>query len=312
VDYSKLPCGVGTQSLNAFLKSQPLTVVIDHTQMSMFELCAMKYNYVYNHNLVDDVDVSALYSQHLIHPMLANFYMRKPVTEDTFSRAWTVFTKVVDSRRLNNRQRQAYTRANAEYNFNEYVIKYAPDLDMYELVSSEETYWRVLEQGNGVVPTKIWLSKPDLVVKRVDDVLGTLDFKQSLYDINRDLLPFDRQFLGQAYTVGAKFIIKRHLQTILPTQRQIDGGAASTTTAFTATTLPVDTQLLDEWVAEQIQNMNEVITAQLSGVWSKQAPSACHAFNKLCKFKSLCSLGKTRDMAISTMEKGNTRAYLEG
>lgn len=160
-----------------------------------------------------------------------------------------------------------------------------------------------------IMPQVLWLSKPDLVLRRRgDNDLVTLDFKHSVWEFNRSLLAFDRQFVGQAYAAGSKWMIKTFIHTNLP---RPGVRAAAATIDIHRNIEPVDGQLYTEWLEETKLMLEPVLEARRRNVFPKRAPRACSDYNHPCPFHELCDVGKiVGQLLIETREKDNPLKYL--
>jgi hypothetical protein len=173
---------------------------------------------------------------------------------------------------------------------------------MYDFVAVEELYWSTIPGADDFV----WFTIPDLTLERkTDRKLVTNDFKLSRWDIHAELNTFDRQFLGQAFGAKASFMMKSHIQLLTdPNDRR------PYDTAITRTFEIVENDLMNEWMAELLQSLDEMRSAKKSQVYVKRAPRTCQDFNKPCTFIELCRIGPTREMLIPTWEHGDPMEYV--
>ena len=288
----------GIASLRKFLRENPKYVVYDYSSVSKYEECHAKYNYVYNHWLRDSESVAALFSSMLIHPPLANWYLsggRRPWVPPEWQSGWDLFQAAVSS--LPTTRRDAlYTLTVDQRLVISYTELFRRDFETYKVLSTERVYWSVFPGAENA----LWVTKPDLLLERADKERITFDFKTSLYDFNAHLVDFDRQFLGQAYGTGAKHVCKAFMR--IPT--------AYNEMLINREILPIDEELLNEWFVEMGQTIMEIQRARETGVWVKQAPAGCTAYNRMCVFIDLCKLGKTREGMIDIAEKRHPFTYL--
>lgn len=300
--------GVGRDDLKAYMKDHPGVRFLDFSQLTTFEMCGAKYNYIYGHSLPDPKHPSAIFSAEIVHPMLSDWYIKGGwgglgAHDALLTKCWKNFQTAIQGRKLTRNQQATYTKGNAQMVISNYIQKYTPDLQLYKVVNSEEVYWGTLDG----LKDFLWLSKPDLVLSRVDNALVVVDFKSSQYAFNNKLIPFDRQFLGQAYLTNAKFIMKRHIQL---EHRITSEDAEEASINLVPTFLEVDSDLLTEWEAETVQSARDYLSAVEHNVWIKRAPTACNAFNQPCTFMDICTLGHTRDIMLKQAKKVNNMEYL--
>ncbi len=292
--------GQGKESLQAFIAEHPDWLVVDNSQMSQWEQCARKYEYIYRESLPDQRGTTAEFSSTLVHVPLNEWYKSERIPNDT---DWQYFWNEFQSRTMGvsrlGRYDASFNLNVAQGIFNRYTNRWQTDLEMYDFVSGEELYWRALPNS-----TIVWLSKPDMILRQKDGVLANVDFKVSAYDINEALIEFDRQFLGQSYAVGTGTMIKKHIRV------QFTSGGGVRDYHLNQTVTSVDHDLMDEWVEETTQVGKHMQSDILAGVFPKRAPRACHDFNRQCAFMEMCQVSKTRKMLIEVAEKVNNREYL--
>lgn len=295
----KLVKGIGLPLLQQFLEERPEYRIYDYSSTTKFEECAARYRYVFEESLADLESRPALFSSCLIHPPLAFWYSHKgkPWNGRDWESAWALFTAKVGGIPATPRD-ALYTKDVAMQAVSAYTSRYTLDHSNYVFINTETVYWFVVPG----VDNAVWVAKPDLVLARQDKELVTFDFKSSLYSFGMNLVDFDRQFLGQVYATGAKHMCKAFIQ--LPS-------AYNEGLRITRDVLPVDKQLLDEWLQDAQRLIKEIQGARSSKVWIKRAPEACTKYNRMCTFVDLCKLGKLRDSMFTTWKKATPFGYLE-
>lgn len=295
--------GRGKESLAKFLDEHPGWIIVDHSQLEQWEQCKRKYEYIYRHGLDKGVNVAGEFSSLLVHHPLSKWYLnggRVAPTNQEWDTWWLEFNERIGNTPLTNRQRGAYTLQVARQIYNQYTQTHNPDFRMYKIVSSEEIYWATVDGLVGAV----WVSKPDLVLQEPDQSLTNADFKQSIYDFNVDLIQFDNQFLGQAYVIGAKHMMKNFAQIIL------DRSYRPQEVRLNRSYEPVDADLMEEWIVELRHELQHLVDSVAKGIYRKSAPKACTDFNHACPFNDLCPLGRAREVVMDTRERVNPLEYL--
>lgn len=296
--------GVGVEALKRFIADHPDWLVIDHTQMEKWESCHRRYKYEYVDKLTRVSSYDAEFGA-MLHEMLSEWYEAHGKWHPTVGYMSELYDRFQQncwnaSPPPNNRM-GVFTQQHAMTCFNEYTIRYTPDFQTYEVVTSEELYFRQ------IADRVLWLSKPDLVLRRIgDQQLVTLDFKHSVWDFNRSLLEFDRQFIGQAFAAQSKWMIKAFFHSQLP--RRV--GEPPTVQIYRPTE-PADGELVAEWIDETRAAVKPILEARDTGVYQKRSPRACMDFNRLCEFHDLCVLGRNAaQIMIDSREKVNPNEYL--
>ena len=300
--------GQGIDNLKKYLSENPGTIIVDNSQASLFERCPQAYDYRYNHHLIEQQGIAAVFSKYLIHEPFSLWYGSKGNIvwpRSHFDVVWTQictaarYSTIVARARTNDLR--IYTGATAHTMYSAYLRKFSRDFEMYQVVSSEDVYFVTFDD----IPGVIYLSKPDLILAQNDSVLINADFKISQYPDQRDLLPFDRQFLGQAFASGSRIMMKNFInvfqirETSLP---HVD---------ITRNVVPVDDDLMAEFVRDLKLTLVQIREAHKTKTYPKYAPKACYPFPKhVCPWMTLCSLGKTRSIAIEEEETENPLEYL--
>mgnify|MGYP001562298737 CR=1 FL=1 len=295
--------GIGVKSLQRFLDehANPPWLVLDFTGMQLYDTCNRKYQYIREMKLPERKSVPMLYSSMIIHPILARWYTENgqfAPSEAIWRRMWTSYIKAVNEPNVILGNSNIYSRIMAQNIFKQYIGQFALDIDTYKITAIETVYWKELP---GVERT-IFASKPDLVLTRLgDNALITADFKHSVWDSGEDIIPFDRQFLGQSWAAGSAYMMKNF---ILVTR---DGRIGISRTFKPAAT---DGDLIVEWLAETVATAQHVIESREREMWRKNAPKACNDFNRKCEFFDLCELGQLRHKVIENLPKVDPLKYL--
>jgi hypothetical protein len=260
---------------------------LDYTQLSLFTFCPRKYWYIYRQCLEHKVGNAAIFSSELIHPAITGWYVGK---EPDWDSLWQVY-----SDKVANVQDDFYTLDRAKDIYTKYVHDYQDDLEKYTLISTEVS--ASIPIGN--VGDR-FISKPDLVLIDKDiPGIGVLDIKTSKWPIGADLVPFDRQFLGQVKLTGATWMMKGHAQIL---KREI---------RLTRSFQLVTPDLLDEWEEEVCLTYRYMEICEVMNIWPKHSPGSCSAFNQKCEFMDLCGTGKLMDNIIKSWPKVDPFAYLK-
>lgn len=258
---------------------------LDFTQLSLFTFCPRKYKYIFMDELEHHVGNAAVFGSALVHPPIVAWYKHEAPDWDAYHKAFKAEApKPMDDLYNLDRARAVYEK---------YIEAYASDLDEYELVCGEVAASFAVAGGR-------FVSKPDLVLReRATGHVGVIDIKSSKWLIGAELVPFDRQFLGQARLVNAKWMIKTHIQLLKKETR------------LSRSHRLVMPDLLAEWEAELDLVYKWVDACKETGVWPKQAPGSCTAFNSMCEFLDLCGMGKLREGMIAAATKVDSKAYLK-
>jgi hypothetical protein len=265
----------------------------DYTQLSLFTMCPMKYWYIYRMGMEDKVGDAALFSSALLHPAISAWHLGEELKWDEWFKAFVESAKFPDM--------QIHTLEMAKLVYGTYVKQYASDRDEYEVVVSEVAASVPLDEDR-------WVSKPDVVLRRKSDgLIGVDDLKASGWQIGQELLPFDRQFLGQVKLVGAQWMRKTHVYLMKPLKTR-----PGPRCEITRSEHRVSEELLREWEQEIEMQMLWMKLCEVTGVWPKHSPGACTAFMKHCEFEKVCMAGKLRGKLVEGAEKVDARAYLKG
>jgi hypothetical protein len=297
--------GKGAKELLAFLAEHPDWIMIDHSRLERWEQCPRKYKYEYVDNMYRESSYDAEFGN-LLHKLLGEWYLKGPSwnpDQSFLNRIWNQFLDVCYNAPSPQANRAAvFTLEHAMRAFAAYKERYAPDFETYDVVDSETLYFRE------IMPGVLWVSKPDLILRRKgDQQLVTLDFKHSVWEFNRNLLSFDRQFVGQSFAAESKWMIKVffHSQTPLP------GRTGAPVVRIYRDVEPADGELASEWLNETIMMIKPILEAKQTGVYPKRAPRACMDFNRLCQFAEICQIGKIAgQIMIDAREKTNPNDYL--
>ena len=320
--------GAGKDSLTTFLKDNSDFRVYDYSQLRVWFQCHAKYNAVYRHHIPDPAGIAAAYSEHVTHPMTVAWFSERPAPPDApWDRMlllkipdWIkAFKRAIHEGSTTGRMRAStadlhlYSATTAEKlaygltrSFNTLPA------DVYELLDSEKIRWITLPD----VPNAIWIAKPDAVLRRREDgAIGTVETKMSKYDFNSDMVSFDGQLLSQAYTTKAEFQFKLFFHAWVVNSRVVKSlaksGPPSVNVELHMNLKQVDTTLLSEWLDETQTVISHIQHADKTNVWPKNAPGACHDFNRPCLMIDICALGKgLRSFALENVEKANPLDYL--
>lgn len=265
---------------------------LDNSQLALFLLCPRKYQYIYREHLENKVGNAAHFSTHLIHKPICAWHQGLPPDWDVYFEAY----KAVAIETLAPKKGDdLYTLARARDIYNKYTETFKSDLSEFDFVTSEVAVSFPIACGDR------WITKPDLVLReRATGRLGVLDLKASKWGIGAELIPFDRQFLGQAKHVGADWMMKGHIQLLKSENR------------LTRSRVKVSPDLLAEWEAELDVVYRFVELCEKSGIWPKNSPGGCSAFNQKCEFLEVCGAGELRKVLIEEWPKGDPFAYLKG
>lgn len=297
--------GRGANELKKFLDANPEYIIVDHSRLERWEQCPRKYKHEYVDQLERERSYDAEFGT-VLHKILGAWYLNGPtwIPSDRFlNQIWTEFHDAVFAAAAPPANRNAvFTLDHALRAFQAYRDRYQPDFETYEVVDSETLYFRE------IIPNVLWVSKPDLVLRRKgDQQLATLDFKHSVWEFNRNLLAFDRQFVGQAFAAQSQWMIKAffHSQTPAP------GRSGSPTVRIYRENEPADGELTEEWLEETKLMLKPILEAKQTHVYPKRAPRACMDFNRPCPFAEICNVGKRAgQILIDAREKTNSNDYL--
>lgn len=258
---------------------------VDYTQLSLFSFCPRKYWYIYKQCLEQSMGNAPIFSSELVHPAIAAWYLKE---EPNWGKMWEKYTA-----KAPKPDDEFYSLDRAKAIHAGYITQFASDMVEYTVITAEEVMRRGLDFAK-------WLSKPDVVLlENLSHDHVVLDIKTSKWGVGSELLPFDRQFLGQARVTKAKWMIKCH---VYMTKKGNE---------ITRSARMVSPDLLDEWEEELEQQCRYLEMCEANGVWPKQAPGSCYAFNRLCEFAGLCEMGGLKDQAIANWKKVNPFEYLE-
>src|SRR3990167_5709059 len=282
--------GLGANSLRCYMVDNPGCFIIDMSQLNTFERCPELYNNVYNKGLQELKGPGALFSSLVIHPLLSRWYLAggtRPLTPLMIKKAWMSFNNKCSLLNLRQNQTYAYSFSTVTKLLATYVTQYSLDFDMYKVASSEDFYWKVMTNIDFLGGKVIFISKPDLVLMRLGDgAITTLDWKTSMYNTQPTLLPFDRQFLGQAWVTDAKFMLKAFM--LLP-------ASAGVYPTLIREFAEVDKDLMLEFEKELYISIQQLLLSKQLEVWPKRAPNSCYPFPGItCSFIDLCPLGKMK------------------
>jgi hypothetical protein len=279
-----------------FFKDHPDFTPVSFSQIEKWEQCHRKWSYYYIDKLESAKSWASEFSSALIHPALAKWYLtggtRLAVNE--WDELWENYINVVGQIPSSSKaDTEIYTLRNAIQHIGIYVERYEPDFDMYDTVSSEEMFFKIVPD----VDKFVYLSKPDvLLARKTDKKKVTLDFKHSKWDINAGLSPFDRQFLGQAWVTGAEFMMKTHMQT----KYTVKNGFEHITNRSHE---PVDDDQMTEFVTELQLKCDQIASAKRRNTFPKHAPKACNDFHKPCEYIDLCRVGSSRKSMMEFLPK---------
>ena len=280
-----------------FIHENPDYLVISHSQIENWDRCQRYWQYVSLEKLATEVTWPMKFSSVMLHPALGYWYLNKGSLHTfDFSKCWKKYMEIVQAIPCPKGKQAIYSLQHARDIVREYTDMFSKDFEMYRFVASEEKRYKVLPEMKVV-----YLSIPDLVLERIgDDKVVVNDFKHSTWDMNSDLDAFDRQLLGQAFVTDAQFLMKTHIHSSMVTSRGEDSYAKL---EIKRPFVPVDSDQMREWFDEVCQTASEILRAKENAVFVKQAPKGCFAFQKMCEFKDLCSLGSARKFMIETMPK---------
>lgn len=266
---------------------------LDYTQLSLFGLCPARYKYTYRDQIKHTMGNAAQWSSEIIHPCLANWYTDK---ETDWDKLWSKYSEVAT-----DPGGDVYTLDKAKTLYKEYVERFISDKEEFEVLTSEVTGSTPVGPVEALPNDGRFISKPDLLLReRATGKVGSADFKVSKYNIQADLLPFDRQFLGQARLSGAEFMLKMHIQVL------------KTKIVFNRSYQVVNKELLDEWEAELLQEYKWVEDCERTDIWPKHSPDACYAYFTPCPYIGICNAGVLRQKVIDSAEKADSFGYLKG
>jgi hypothetical protein len=289
------------------MADHPDWLFIDHSQLERWEQCPRKYKYEYVDHLAKQTSWDTEFGTAL-HKLLSKWYLTGPnwyPNTNELRQIWDEFSETIASAAQPRQDRlPIFTVDHLTNCFSQYIDRYRPDFETYRVVSSEEVYFREISEG------VIWLAKLDLLLERIGDgQLVNNDFKHSTWDFNRDLLAFDRQFVGQSFAADTKWMIKSFFHSALPRSRP--GQAVRPTINIYRPTEPADSELTTEWLEETRMMLKPILEARKTDVYPKRAPRACMDFNRLCEFSELCVIGrKAAKMLIEDRERVNSHDYL--
>lgn len=278
-----------------FFAEHPDFTPVSFSQIEKWEQCHRKWAYYYLDKLESPKSWASEFSSALIHPVLSRWYVDngKP-TDIDWMKLWHDYISVIGQIPPSSKaDTQIYTLRTAQTHLGLYMDQYKLDFDMYDTVSSEEMFFKIIPG----VSKFVYLSKPDVLLQRkTDKKKVTLDFKHSKWDINADLSSFDRQFLGQAWVTDAKFMMKTHMQT----KYTIKTDSEYITKRSHE---PVDDDQMKEFVEELQMKCDQIAMAKAKNVFPKHAPKACNDFRKPCEYIDLCRVGSGRQSMIEFLPK---------
>ena len=301
--------GKGVKSLLGFLKANPGWLVLDNSQNSDFGTCPQKYRLKYLEQLPDRSTSAAMaYGTWLVHEPIEHWYRNAGGMPSGAN--WNIwnsqFTNEVAEYAGDLRPSEVslYTMANSQRILNDYAGQYQNDFGMYRPVSSEVVYWSTLPGLQRIV----WLSKPDLLLETIaSKQLVNVDIKSST--MNRDeLIPFDRQFVGQSFATGSAEAVKVAIHLVPGTTR---APARPATHAISRYHVKVTDQIMQAWVAETVADCEALLKSLDTSVWPKRSPTACYAWNRTCSFINVCNATGEHERAyINGLRRVNNLEYL--
>ena len=298
--------GRGLESLVQFMNDHPSWIILDNSQNSDYGTCPEKFNYVYNTGVAGISSTAAEFGKWMVHEPFEWWYTHgmdrsNQISEQQWNEWWNAFANTIRGPAKPS-DGVAYTLANAKTALHSYITTYHSDQGMYKVLRSEKVFWSTLPNLEGVV----WLSKPDLVFETIaSGQFMTVDIKSSIWDTNERLVPFDRQFVGQAYATGSTEMMKIFVHFEL-------GGSGSNRRCNVITSrqrIKLDSNVLESWIKDTEHDAKAVLESYRTDVWPKRAPIACHQFNRLCEMYTLCE-NNGDEMVLKGMHRANPLAYL--
>lgn len=290
-----------------FMNEHPDWIILDNSQNAEYGACPERYNHRYNRGVHGTNSAAAEFGKWMVHEPFEHWYSHgmndaAMPSDVSWSNWWYGYQAGITGQLLKPNENLAYQPANAKQALLLYVQQYAADEGMYKVLHTESVFWATLPDLEGVV----WLSKPDLVLELIaSGGFMTVDIKSSVWANGENLIPFDRQFVGQAYATGSSEMMKIFIRF------EVQSGQRGVRVHVSRQRVKLEEETLHEWVRDTIHDAKTIMESHRSGVWPKRAPRACHEFNRLCEMYSLCENGrKQADKTYHHMLRSNPLEYL--
>lgn len=264
---------------------QKLNIVLDASKIDLFETCAQRYNYRYNHNKVIPMigKPKALDLGGLCHEGFAVY-----------------FVALQEQKHYSDRMQAALNKIR-EISSNPDLSSAEPD-DVNQLLKSFEEscdYWRSEDENSVEV---LAVEQPFAYVLYEDEdirilISGKIDLLTNFHGVGRassySNLPFDHktvsrdseilrkanQFINYCNAVGSNYLIVNRvgLQKSLKPEDK-----------YRRIPLSYDSLYIQAWKDNLIKMlMQEFVTCVTDDYWPEK-PTSCNKFNRLCEYYRIC------------------------
>lgn len=270
------------------MNEHPDWIILDNSQNAEYGTCPERYNHKYNRGVHGANSAAAEFGKWMVHEPFEYWYSKgmndAALPNDTqWGNWWNEYQNAIAGHVLKPNEQTAYQPNHAKQALLSYVSQYAADEGMYKVLHTESVFWSTLPGVDGVV----WLSKPDLVLELIaSGSFMTVDLKSSTWGNGENLIPFDRQFVGQAYATGSQEMMKIFIRFEVTSGRGVRINTSRQR-------VKLEEETLHEWVRDTIHDAKAILESHHTGVWPKRAPRACHEFNRLCEMYALCEAGRS-------------------
>jgi len=275
----------------------------DNSRLETYQTCPELYNKLYNLNLAEPMSRNAIFSEHLIHVPLTEWYMNKMV--QTWQPDWVKCRDSYDKAMAEQEQfnpgapafvdkHQKYTIATAQRAFQTYIDTYGP---------GDRARFQVMDIEKYIIdPVLDFGSKPDvLLLELATTTPWTAELKFSGHSFIMTGASLNAQVLGQVNNTGGEGCL------------------------FTLVT-PKDTKwseflCIREEIVPRAKDMEvwaknikfRIETMKRSyeqDVWPTIVPKGCTRYMGECYFLSACEAGNPPEMIARLPKKANPLAYL--
>jgi hypothetical protein len=274
----------------------------DNSRLQTYEECPELYNKLYNLGLAQPMAQSAIFSEHLVHLPLTDWYMNKMVHSyqpdwqkclDNYDKAMAE-QKAITGEDPPVDKHGKYTLATAQRAYATYIDLYGP---------GDRLRFRCLDVEKYIVDPEISFgSKPDVLLQEIaTSTPWTAELKFSSWAFILMGSAMNPQVLGQVNNTGG--------EGCLFTLIQPKDTKWSEFICMREEIVP-RVKDLELWKKEQMFRIETVKRSYATGVWPRRVPKGCGRYNGECFFLSACEAGNPPEMLARLPKNKNPLAYL--
>jgi hypothetical protein len=275
----------------------------DNSRLATYQTCPELYNKLYNLGLAEPMSRNAIFSEHMVHVPLTEWYLNKMVHtwQPDWAKCWDSYDKAMSENLLLTPdvpefidKHSKYTIATAQRAFATYIDTFGPgDRARFSVVDIEKYI---------IDPVTNFGSKPDvLLLELATSTPWTCELKFSSYSYILTGSAMNPQVLGQVNNTGGEGCLFTLLQP-----------KDTKWSEFICVREEIVPRVKDMevWKKEINFRMETIKRSYEQDVWPKIVPTGCTRYNSECFFLSACEAHNPPEMISRMAKKKNPLAYL--